>query len=62
MPARSKVLALLSMWAGAGTSLYALAAVGTTAQLAALALALTGTAVILFAVRTTAARQPLILS
>jgi hypothetical protein len=62
MPARSKVLALLSMWAGVGTSLYALAAVGTAAQLAALSLALVGTAVILFVVRTTAARQSLILS
>lgn len=62
MPARSKVLALLSMWAGVGTSLYALAAVGMAAQLAALLLALAGTTVILFVVRTTAARQSLILS
>lgn len=62
MPAKSKVLALLSMWAGVGTSLYVLAAVGAAAQLAALSLALAGTAVILFVVRTTAARQPLILS
>jgi uncharacterized membrane protein YbaN (DUF454 family) len=62
MAARSKVLALLSMWAGVGTSTYALAAVGMAAQLAVLLLAFTGTAVILFVVRTTAARQSLILS
>lgn len=62
MPASSKALALLSMWTGVGTSIYALAAVGLAAQLVALSLALAGTAAILFWVRTTAARQSLILS
>ena len=62
MPVRSKAFALISMWAGVGLSLYALASVGLVARLLTLALALIGTAAILFYVRTTAARQSLILS
>ncbi len=62
MERRSKALALLSMWTGLGVSIPALAAVGVGAQLFALSLGLVGTATILFYVRTTAARQSLILS
>lgn len=62
MPARSKAAALASMWTGVGASLYALADVSVAAQAAALTLALVGTATILLCVRTTAARQSLILS
>jgi len=62
MPRRSKALALVSMWTGLGISLYALASVGMTARLVVLSLGLVGTATILFFVRTTAARQSLILS
>jgi uncharacterized membrane protein YbaN (DUF454 family) len=61
MPRKSKVLALASMWAGMGVSLYAIGAAGVPAQMFVLALGLVGTAVILFVVRTTA-RQSLILS
>jgi uncharacterized membrane protein YbaN (DUF454 family) len=61
MPRKSKVLALASMWAGMGVSLYAIGAAGVLAQMFVLALGLVGTAVILFVVRTTA-RQSLILS
>lgn len=62
MPARSKAFALASMWTGVGASLYALADVGVAAQAVAVTLALVGTATILLYVRTTAARQSLILS
>lgn len=62
MPARSKAAALASMWTGVGASVYAPAGVSITAQAAALSLALVGTATILLYVRTTAARQSLILS
>jgi hypothetical protein len=62
MPLKSKVLALISMWAGLAISLRALAAVGTVAQLLALLLGIVGTATIVFVVRTTATRQSLILS
>jgi uncharacterized membrane protein YbaN (DUF454 family) len=62
MPRRAKAAALTSMWLGLGTSIYALAAVGLAAQMAAALLGVIGTATILFVVRTTAARQSLILS
>src|SRR5687768_8643041 len=62
MPAKSKAAALASMWAGVGASVYALAGVSITAQAVALSLALAGTVTILLYVRTTAARQSLILS
>ena len=62
MPRRAKVLALASMWMGLGMSIYALAGVGVGAQSAAALLGLIGTTTILFVVRTTAARQSLILS
>ena len=50
------------MWTGLTISLYMLASVGFGVQLAVLDLGLVGTVTILFVVRTTAARQPLILS
>ena len=62
MPAKSKAAALASMWTGVGASVYALAGVSITAQAVALSLALAGTVTILLYVRTTAARQSLILS
>ena len=62
MPARNKAAALASMWGGVGASLYALAGVSVAAQVAVFSLALAGTATILLYVRTTAARQSLILS
>ena len=62
MPRKNKALALAWMWTGLGISVPALASVGVAAQLAALAFAVAGTATILFLVRTTASRQPLILS
>jgi uncharacterized membrane protein YbaN (DUF454 family) len=62
MARRSKVLALVSMWTGLAMSIYALASVGVGAQMLAVSLGLVGTATILFFVRTTAARQSLILS
>ena len=62
MPAKSKVFALISMWAGVSVSLRALSDVGLAAQMPVLLLAVIGTATILFYVRTTAARQSLILS
>jgi uncharacterized membrane protein YbaN (DUF454 family) len=62
MPLRAKVVALTSMWTGLGISVHVLATVGSAAQLAALAFGLVGSATILFAVRTTTVRQPLILS
>jgi uncharacterized membrane protein YbaN (DUF454 family) len=62
MARRSKALALVSMWSGLGVSIYALAGVGVGAQMLAASLGLIGTATILFFVRTTAARQSLILS
>ena len=62
MPAKSKAAALASMWTGVGASLYALAGISGVAQAVALSLALVGTATILLYVRTTAARQSLILS
>ena len=62
MPARSKAVALISMWAGVSVSVYALADVSVVAQLLTTALAIIGTVTILVYVRTTAARQSLILS
>lgn len=62
MPAKSKVCALISMWAGVSVSVRALADVGLAVQMPVLMLAVIGTATILFYVRTTAARQSLILS
>jgi uncharacterized membrane protein YbaN (DUF454 family) len=62
MPRTTKMLAIASMWMGLGVSIYALASVGVGAQIAAAMLGLMGTGTILFVVRTTAARQSLILS
>jgi uncharacterized membrane protein YbaN (DUF454 family) len=62
MPRRAKAFALASMWTGLGVSIYALASVGVGAQVAAALLGVIGTGTILFLVRTTAARQSLILS
>ena len=62
MPRKAKMLALTSMWMGICVSIYALAGVGVGAQIAVAMLGLMGTGTILFAVRTTAARQSLILS
>ena len=62
MPRKTKMLALTSMWTGISVSIYALASVGVGAQVAVATLGLMGTGTILFVVRTTAARQSLILS
>jgi uncharacterized membrane protein YbaN (DUF454 family) len=62
MPRRTKMLALVSMWVGLSVSIYLLASVGVGAQIAAALLGMIGTGTILFLVRTTAARQSLILS
>lgn len=62
MPLKTKALALAWMWTGLGISLYALAAAGVGIQLFVLTMGLVGTVTILFVVRTTVARQPLILS
>jgi uncharacterized membrane protein YbaN (DUF454 family) len=62
MPRKAKVFALVSMWTGLGISLHALAALGSGVQLAMFTMGVVGTVTILFFVRTTAGRQPLILS
>jgi len=62
MPWKSKALALAWMWTGLGISVPALASVGAAAQMAAFAFGVAGSATILFLVRTTPPRQPLILS
>ena len=62
MQPRAKALALASTWTGVGISVYALAALGAGVQALVVALGLIGTVAILLFVRTTAARQPLILS
>jgi uncharacterized membrane protein YbaN (DUF454 family) len=62
MPRRAKVAALASMWTGLSISIYALATVGAGAQIAVALVGVIGTGTILFVVRTTAARQSLILS
>ena len=62
MPRQSKVFALMSMWAGIGASTYALTDAAATARLLLVFAGIIGTGAILFLVRTTAARQSLILS
>jgi uncharacterized membrane protein YbaN (DUF454 family) len=62
MAPKTKALALAWTWSGLGISLYMLAASGVGIQLFVLTMGLVGTVTILFVVRTTAARQPLILS
>lgn len=62
MPRQCKVFALMSMWAGIGVSTYALTDAGATARLLLVSAGIIGTGAILFFVRTTAARQSLILS
>jgi uncharacterized membrane protein YbaN (DUF454 family) len=62
MPRKSKMLALASMWTGIGLSTHALATLGLGAQVLVIALGVVGSATLLFFVRTTAARQSLILS
>ena len=62
MPRKAKALALVSMWTGVGVSTYMLATAGIGLQLLALTMGAIGTVTILFFIRTTAARQPLILS
>jgi uncharacterized membrane protein YbaN (DUF454 family) len=62
MPRKAKIVAIASMWTGLAISTQLLAGVGVAAQLAAVGFGLVGSAMVLFVVRTTAARQPLILS
>jgi uncharacterized membrane protein YbaN (DUF454 family) len=62
MARKTKALALAWMWSGISISLYVLAASGIGIQLFVLTTGLVGTVTILFVVRTTAERQPLILS
>jgi uncharacterized membrane protein YbaN (DUF454 family) len=62
MRRETKMLALASTWTGIGFSVYMLAALGAGVQLLLVALGLIGTVTILFFVRTTSGRQPLILS
>jgi uncharacterized protein len=62
MARKTKALALAWTWSGLSISLYVLAASGIAIQLFVLTMGLVGTVTILFVVRTTAARQPLILS
>jgi len=62
MARKTKALALAWMWTGLCISLYVLAASGIGIQLFVLTTGLVGTVTILFVVRTTAERQPLILS
>ena len=62
MARKTKALALAWTWSGLSVSLYVLAASGIGIQLFVLTMGLVGTVTILFVVRTTATRQPLILS
>jgi uncharacterized membrane protein YbaN (DUF454 family) len=62
MPLKAKAVSLASMWTGIGISTYALASAGPMAQVAVVSMGVMGTAAMLFFVRTTGARQPLILS
>jgi uncharacterized membrane protein YbaN (DUF454 family) len=62
MPRKAKALALVSMWTGVGISTYMLATAGIGVQLFVLTMGAIGTVTILFLIRTTAGRQPLILS
>jgi hypothetical protein len=57
MTRRSKAFALASMWGGMALSWFALAGVGVALQLTTIALGLTGTAAVLFYVRTAAERS-----
>ena len=59
---QAKLIALASMWTGLSLSIYALSSVGAAAQIGAVLCGVIGTGTILFVVRTTAARQSLILS
>jgi uncharacterized membrane protein YbaN (DUF454 family) len=54
MPAKTKALALASMWTGIAISVYAVAAFTIVGQVVTLVLGVAGTATILFCVRTTA--------
>jgi uncharacterized membrane protein YbaN (DUF454 family) len=62
MPRRSKALALASMWTGIGISVHLLTTAGVAVQLLVVALGVVGSVTMLFFVRTTPERQPLILS
>jgi uncharacterized protein len=62
MPRKVKALLLVWMWTGIGISAYTLATAGAAAQIGVVALGVMGTVSILFFVRTTGARQSLILS
>ena len=62
MPLKAKAFALVSMWTGLGISLHVLATLGSGVQIAMVTMGVVGTVTILFFVRTTAGRQPLILS
>ena len=62
MRREAKMVALASTWTGIGIGVYTLAALGIAVQLLLVALGLIGTVTILCFVRTTVARQPLILS
>src|SRR5262245_44674908 len=62
MQRRTTMVALPSTWTGLSVSIYVLASVGVGAQIAVAMFGLIGTGTILFLVRTTAARQSLILS
>jgi uncharacterized membrane protein YbaN (DUF454 family) len=62
IPRKAKALAVVSMWTGLGISAHALAGLGVGVQLVMVTMGLVGTVTILFFVRGTAPRQPLILS
>ena len=62
MPLKAKAVSLASMWTGIGISTYALASTGPMAQVAVVSMGVMGTLSSLIVVRTTGARQPLILS
>lgn len=62
MPLKAKAVSLASMWTGIGISTYALAATGPIVQVAVVSMGVMGTLSLLIFVRTTGARQPLILS
>jgi uncharacterized membrane protein YbaN (DUF454 family) len=62
MPRSAKAAALASMWTAIAVSVLALAPFGPGVQLAVVLMGVAGTVTILFIVRTTVARQSLILS
>ena len=62
MPRAAKAAALASMWTAIAVSVLALAPLGAGVQLAVVLMGVAGTVTILFVVRTTVARQSLILS